>query len=113
MKTLALLLASSLFLTPAFAQSPAPADAKPADEEAAAPKRLVLKYTPPKGTTGGKRIDGDGGSRGPDIKLPSIYVLAPNGAATTTSEHPSLFWFQDGPMPEQLIKTARVEVTLL
>jgi len=113
MKTIALLVGSSLVLAHAYAQSTAPADSKPAEGPAPAPKRTLLKYTPPKTITGGQRIDGDGGSRGPDIKLPSIYVLAPNGAATTTSEHPSLFWFQDGPMPEKLIKTARVEVTLL
>lgn len=112
MKTLAFLLGSSLVLAPAFAQNPAPADAKPADA-APAPKRISLKYTPPKDVATGKRVDGDGGSRGPDIKLPDIYVLAPNGPATTTSEHPSLFWFQAGPMPEKVIKTARVEVTLL
>jgi len=111
MKTLALLLGSTLALSPAFAQNSAPADAKPGDA-APAPKRTALKYTPPKDAAGGKRIDGDGGSR-QGGKLPTIYVLAPNGPATTTSEHPSLFWFQAGPMPESAVKTARVEVTLL
>ena len=111
MKTLTLLLTSSLVLTHGFAQ-----DAKPADSAApAAPaaKRSLLKYTPPKSAGGVGRIDGDGGSRGPDVQLPNICVLAPKEAAVTTNEQPSLFWFQAGPMPEKVIKTARVEVTLL
>lgn len=113
MKPLALLLAASFAVTPAFAQDPAPADAKPAAGAAPVAKRGLLKYTPPKTAAGGARIDGDGGSRGPDVKLPSISVLAPKEAAVTTNEQPSLFWFQNGPMPEKVIKTARVEVTLL
>ena len=113
MKTLALLLTTSLALTHAFSQDPAPADAKPADGAAPTAKKSLFKYTPPKTSEGGKRIDGDGGSRGPDVKLPNITVLAPKEAAVTTSEQPSLFWFQAGPMPEKVIKTARIEVTLL
>jgi hypothetical protein len=113
MKILAFLLGSSLILTTAFAQNPAPADAKAADGAAApVPKRTVLKYTPPKGATGGIRIDTDGGSRDGE-KLPAMSVIAPKGPATTTSEHPSLLWFQDGPIPEKFSKTARIDVTLL
>ena len=108
MKPLVLLLAASFAVAPAFSQ-----DAAPADGAAPAAKRGLLKYTPPKAAAGGARIDGDGGSRGPDVKLPSISVLAPKEAAVTTNEAPSLFWFQNGPMPEKVIKTARVEVTLL
>jgi hypothetical protein len=101
MKLIVCILASSLALTSIHAQ----------DGAAAAPKRSLLKYTPPKSATGGARIDGDGGSRGPDVKLPSIYVLAPNGIGQTTSEHPSLYWFQSGPAPKSI--PARIEITVV
>ena len=117
MKTTILLLALSLTATRVFSEDAAPpaaADAKPADGAAAAPaKRGLLKYTPPKTAGGGARIDGDGGSRGPDVKLPGICVLAPKEAAVTTNEQPSLYWYQAGPMPEKVLKTARVEITVL
>ncbi|MEQ1858790.1 MAG: DUF928 domain-containing protein [Chthoniobacteraceae bacterium] len=103
MKLLAVLLGASVALASIQAQDGAPA----------APKRSLLKYTPPKSTAGGARIDGDGGSRGPDVQLPAITVLAPKEAAVTISEQPSLFWFQAGPMPEKVIKTARIEVALI
>lgn len=106
MKRIVPFLAVSLAALPVFAQ-----DAKP--EEAAPAKRSLLKYTPPKSATGGARIDGDGGSRGPDVVLPKVSVLAPKEAAITVNTQPSLFWFQAGPMPEKVLKTARVEVTVI
>ena len=108
MKPSALLLAASLAVVPAFAQ-----DAKPADGAAPVAKRSLLKYTPPKGTGTGARIDGDGGSLGPDVVLPKVSVLAPKEAGITINPQPSLYWFQAGPMPEKVLKTAKVEVTLI
>jgi hypothetical protein len=63
-------------------------------------KRTSLKYTPPKGVAGAVRLDGDGGSRGAGVILPSIYVLSPSGPALTTREQPSLFYYQSGPAPK-------------
>lgn len=77
----------------------------------AAPKRTLLKYTPPKTAGTGLRTDGDGGSRAGGAKLPSLYVLAPNHTALTTQAQPSLFWFQDGPAPKDV--SARFELTLI
>lgn len=94
MKTIALLLTTSLLL----AHAPALTAAEPAAPAAAGAtppvKRSLLKYTPPKTGGSGARIDGDGGSRGSGDKLPSLYVLAPNHTALTTREQPSLFWYQ-------------------
>jgi hypothetical protein len=45
----------------------------------------------------GTRVDGDGGSRGGSVKVPSLYVLAPNHTGLTTRPQPSLFWYQSGP----------------
>ena len=77
----------------------------------AAPKRTLLKYTPPKTAGTGLRTDGDGGSRAGGAKLPSLFVLAPNHTALTTQAQPSLFWFQDGPAPKDV--GARFELTLV
>jgi hypothetical protein len=85
----------------------ADASAKPADPSAKPARRTLLKYTPPKNTTGGSRIDGDGGSRGLAEKLPALYVLAPNHPGLTTREQPSLFWYQSAPA------NTRFEVTLI
>src|SRR4051812_5757293 len=98
MKTLPLLFAVSLTCAPAFAQTPAES-AKPAQAAATpAPKRTLLKYTPPKNAVAGARIDGDGGSRGTadKDKLPSLIVLTPPHAALTTQPQPTLFWYQTG-----------------
>ena len=92
MKTLPLILAATFLAAHAQAQTAAE-PAKPA----APAKRSLLSYTPPKSAATGTRIDGDGGSRGSGDKLPSLYVLAPNHTALTTSEQPSLFWYQTGP----------------
>jgi hypothetical protein len=92
MKTSPLLLTAALFVCHSYGQAPeAP---KPAEGSAPPAKRTLLKYTPPKTAGSGARIDGDGGSRGPGKKLPSLYVLAPNHTALTTREQPSLFWYQ-------------------
>ena len=77
----------------------------------AAPKRTLLKYTPPKTAGTGLRTDGDGGSRPKMAKLPSLYVLAPDHVGFTTQEQASLFWFQSGPAPKEA--AARLEVTLV
>ncbi len=95
MKTLPLLIATSLFIAHAQAQT-ATEPTKPLEGNPAPARRSLLKYTPPKSAAGGARIDGDGGSRGTGPKLPSLYVLAPNHTALTTREQPSLFWFQTG-----------------
>jgi hypothetical protein len=55
----------------------------------------------------GTRIDGTGGSRGGGVKVPSLYVLAPNHTGLTTSAQPSLFWYQTGPA------NLRLELTLV
>jgi hypothetical protein len=57
----------------------------------------LLKYTPPKDTASGQRIDGDGGSREEKkYKLPTwLYTLTPtSGKGLTTLAQPSLFTFQ-------------------
>ena len=83
------------------AQTPAP-EAPASETPAAVPaKRPLLKYTAPKSaTSGGGRIDGDGGSRGTGGKLPSVYVLAPAGDAFTTRKQPALFFSQIGSAAE-------------
>lgn len=100
MKTIAL---AVIVAATAFAQEPAAAPA--------APKRTLLKYTPPKTAGTGIRTDGDGGSRTEGAKMPSLYVLAPDHIALTTQPQPSLFWFQDGPAPKDV--GARFELTLV
>jgi len=104
--TNALLIASACAQTPA-PQTPdtaAPATAAPAATPAptATPPATAkhfssLKYVAPKIASTGTRVDGDGGSRGGGVKLPSLYVLAPNHTGLTTLAQPSLFWFQSGP----------------
>lgn len=120
MKTFAPVLATLLLIAHAPAQTPVepaktthpetpiPADpAKPAKVAIAPVKRARLKYTPPKSAVSGTRIDGDGGSRAGGVKLPSLYVLAPNHTGLTTREQPSLFWYQSGPA------TTRFELTVI
>jgi hypothetical protein len=112
MKTIALLLGSSVALAHLCAQAPAPAETKPTAEAVPAPsKRSLLKYTPPKVVASGQRIDGDGGSRADGAPLPKLYVLAPKHIAFTTNEQPSLFWFQDAPIPKDT--PVRLEITLI
>ncbi len=101
MKTIAL--AVIIVAATGFAQEPA--------APSAAPKRTLLKYTPPKTEGTGIRTDGDGGSRAGGAKLPSIFVLTPDHIALTTQAQPSLFWFQDGPAPKGV--DARFELTLV
>lgn len=104
MKTIRPVIAALVLSSTSFAQtSEAP---KPADTPAPTVKRTLLKYSPPKSATSGARIDGDGGSRGSGMKLPSLYVLAPDHTALTTREQPSLFWYQTGPA------ATRFELTL-
>jgi hypothetical protein len=105
MKTLATLVAISITCAPAFAQAPVEKP-KPADTGAStpAPRRTLLKYTPPKNAVAGARIDGDGGSRGTadKDKLPSLTVLTPAHAALTSSPQPTLFWYQTAGSPTRL-----------
>ena len=73
---------------------PAPPKA-PAATPTPPKKGGLIIYTPPK-TPKGLRVDGDGGSRAGGVKLPSIYVLAPQHAGLTTQAQPALFWYQTG-----------------
>lgn len=98
MNTVPLLLFSASFAcASAFAQAPVEKP-KPAETAVStpAPRRSLLKYTPPKDAVAGARIDGDGGSRGTadKDKLPSLTVLTPSHAALTASPQPTLFWYQ-------------------
>ena len=56
---------------------------------------LVPVYIPPKRGAPVGRIGG--GSRRPDIDLPTLYVLAPDHTGLTTKEQPTLYWFVSGP----------------
>jgi hypothetical protein len=98
MKSFPAVIPLALLIVSAHAQSPTAAtNNAPATTPAPAPglaKHVRLKYTPPKTTATGMRIDGDGGSRG-GVKLPSLYVLAPNHTGLTTHAQPSLFWYQN------------------
>jgi hypothetical protein len=97
MNTRSLLLAVSLAGSQAFAQTPPVEPPKPPEPAATpAPRRTLLKYTPPKNAVAGARLDGDGGSRGTadKDKLPSLTVLTPSHAGLTTSPQPTLFWYQ-------------------
>lgn len=95
-----------LFTVAALAQI-AP-DATPVPQPSPArPKRAALTYTPPKQAAAGTRVDGDAGTRAGKVKLPALYVLAPDHTGLTLSAAPSLFWFQSGPA------TARFELTLI
>jgi len=88
--------------TPA-AESAAPANpTTPPANPPTPPKRTLLKYTPPKETVAGKRLDGDGGSRNEQkYKLPKwLYTLTPtSGKGLTMSAQPSLFTFQSDGVP--------------
>ncbi len=106
--TTLLLIVSAQAQTPAPpASTPGPAPAQTPDGKAKAdpPKRLV--YVKPKIASTGTRVDGDGGSRGPGVKVPSIYVLAPNHTGLTSRAQPSLFWYQSGPA------STRFELTVI
>jgi hypothetical protein len=98
MKTLPTLLATVLCCSSALAQAPVEPP-KPTEAAATpAPKRSLLKYTPPKNAAAGARIDGDGGSRGTadKDKLPSLFALTPSHSALTIQPQPTLFWYQTG-----------------
>jgi hypothetical protein len=96
--------------TPPAAATANPAASSPAAAEPAATpanppvksKRTLLKYTAPKETAEGKRLDGDGGSRSEKkFKLPKwLYTLTPvTGKGLTTQAQPSLFTFQSEGVP--------------
>ncbi|NBV85237.1 MAG: DUF928 domain-containing protein [Verrucomicrobia bacterium] len=88
-----LVLTGALFPLKAFSQDAAPVVSSETKSPAA--KRPLLKYVPPKSdSSGGTRIDGDGGARGVFSKNQALYVIAPNGAAYTTQKQPSLFYYQ-------------------
>ena len=95
---------TALITAAAFAQ-------EPSAENPPKPKRTMFKYTPPPSAGTGVRTDTDGGSRAGGAKLPSIFVLTPDHIAFTTQAQPSLFWFQDGPVPKGV--NARFELTLV
>jgi len=113
--TLILLAAFTQAQTPAppagSTPNPTPAQAPPGAAKtgaSATTTRHRIAYNPPKDVLGGTRVDGlDGGSRGGGVKLPSLYVLAPNHTALTTQAQPSLFWYQSGPA------TTRFELTVV
>jgi hypothetical protein len=90
---------------PAGAPSPAPAKTAKAGEPGGTPRRLA--YVRPKTGATGTRVDGDGGSRGGGVKMPSLYVLAPNHTGLTARAQPSLFWYQSGPA------STRFELTII
>ena len=107
MKTLLLtmVLAVASGLSAQEPATPPKSTEKPEPPAAEAPKprkRSLLKYTPPKDTASGQRIDGDGGSRSGDknIKLPNyLCTLTPKtGPALTVQEDPSLFSYLSDPV---------------
>jgi hypothetical protein len=78
---------------------PAP---KPEPGQTAARKTPAEKppvYRPP--TRGKPRARIAGGVRGVAQRLPSLQTLVPDHTGQTISEQPSLFWYLDGPVPEQ------------
>jgi hypothetical protein len=105
----ALLLGISRAQTPpAAASTPTPtATPTPAGTtKTGATPKFSISYKAPKTSATGTRIDGTGGSRG-GVKVPSVYVLAPNHTGLTASAQPSLFWYQTGPA------STRLELTLI
>ena len=87
----------------AFAQPTAQKE-KPAQKQAAGTPSPV-KFRPP--TTGAPSVRVTGGSRGTGDSTITLDVLAPDDIGVTTSEQPSLFWFQSKPAD------AKFELTLL
>jgi hypothetical protein len=75
--------------------------------DAAPPEEGPPVYRPP--ARGKPRGRVAGGVRGVEAELPSLQVLVPDHAGQTLSDHPSLFWYVDGPPPEN----ARVYFTLI
>jgi len=109
MKSLPGIFAIALLSASADAQAPAqPPTSTPIPPPPAQQTRkfVPLKYHPPKNAVAAPRKDGDAGSRGWSVNLPSIYVLAPNHTGLTTRGQPSLFWYQSGPA------STRIELTL-
>jgi hypothetical protein len=66
--------------------------------ETATPEKGAPLYKPP--ARGKPRGRVAGGVRGVEGELPSLQVLVPEHAGQTLSEQPSLFWYVDGPPPE-------------
>ena len=66
-----------------------------------------VTYQPPTrgAPTGSARVGG--GTRGPDGKLTSLNVLAPDHVGLTATDQPALYWFTSNPLD------APVELTLL
>jgi hypothetical protein len=109
MKSLPGILAIALLIASAQAQTPAPAP-KGAPSPTPTPrtgKFVPLGYHVPKNATPSPRQDGDAGSRGWGVTMPSLYVLAPNHTGLTTRGQPSLFWYQTGPA------STRIEITII
>src|SRR5207249_3515788 len=52
----------------------------------------TVQWKPP--NRGSPRVRVDGGTRGGNTDLPSLYVLAPEEVGYTTKPQPSLFWYQ-------------------
>jgi hypothetical protein len=65
--------------------------------EAPAPEAAPV-YRPP--ARGKPRARVGGGVRGGGRDLPSLHVLVPEHTGQTLSDQPSLFWYLDGPPPE-------------
>ncbi len=77
--------------------APKPEPERPVASKAPAEKLPV--YRPP--TRGKPRARIAGGVRGVALRLPSLQTLVPDHTGQTIFEQPSLFWYLDGPAPEQ------------
>ena len=91
------LLITFTFILIAHAPAASMGEEKTPERPPPPPSHPLITYTIPKGAATGTRIDGAGGTRGSNVKLPSLYVLAPNHTGLTTRAQPSLFWYQSGP----------------
>ncbi|MFW6189799.1 MAG: DUF928 domain-containing protein [Planctomycetota bacterium] len=73
----------------------APALGDVAAARAAAPQRpepVELEYQPP--ARGAPKVRVASGSRGPEGRLPSLYVLTPDHVGLTVQASPRLYWYQ-------------------
>ena len=98
----------ALLLGSAQAQTATPIPkAAPSPTPAPKPGKFVsLSYPVRDHGSPSTRQDGDAGSRGWGVTVPSVYVLAPNHTGLTTRGQPSLFWYQSGPA------STRIEITI-
>lgn len=65
----------------------------------------TITYRPP--LRGAPQVRIDAASRGADLSLASLWVLAPDHAGLTVKERPSLFWCQSQPA------SAKLELTII